>query len=201
MYQHQSGRSLYIYFDEHDAGSRWTLSTSYDDATGGLKIFSLHNDDTWCPEAASWHSLVGSQGLKVEVTCSALSPPTPPPSPPPPPSPLPPPPHPPPPSPLRPSPSPPPPPSPSPPPPSAPPSPKALTDAGASSVQTGSDSSSLGAIIGGVFGVVALLGTVGAGLYYVKVRAKKPPASTGGGRVQVGVTLSAPAQSAGEFKI
>ena len=52
-----------------------------------------------------------------------------------------------------------------------------------------------------MFGGVALLGAIGAGLYYFKVRAKRPSASTGGGRVQVGVTLSAPAQSADEIKI
>ena len=68
-----------------------------------------------------------------------------------------------------------------------------IPDAGASNVETGSDSSLLPGIIGGVFGGVALLGAIGAGLYYFKVRAKKPPASAGGGQAQGGVTLSAPA--------
>ena len=91
---------------------------------------------------------------------------------------------------------------PSPPPtPSPPPPPKALIGVGASNVETGSDSSSLGGIIGGVIGGLALLGAVGAGLYYFKVKKKKPPASAGGGQAQGGVTLSAPAQSADESKI
>ena len=76
-----------------------------------------------------------------------------------------------------------------------------IPDAGASNVETGSDSSSLGGIIGGVFAGVALLGAVGAGLYYFKVKKTRPPASAGGGQAQGGVTLSAPAQSADESKI
>ena len=107
---------------------------------------------------------------------------------------------------------------------------KAL-NAGASNVETGSDSSSMGPIIGGAgeqtappcnlaralarrphglhpapppapprhtVGGVAVVGAlVGAGVY-AKMRARNPP---GGGQAQGGVTLSAPAQSAGENRI
>ena len=108
------------------------------------------------------------------------------------------------------------------------PKPKALTDAGPSNVETGSDSSSMGPIIGGageqtappcnlaalspatntapfppplsrhtVGGVAAVAALIGAGVY-VTMRARNP---RGGGQAQGGVTLSAPAQSAGENKI
>lgn len=71
-------------------------------------------------------------------------------------------------------------------------------NAGASNVETGSDSSSMGPIIGGAVGGVAFVGAlVGAGVY-AKMRARNPP---GGGQAQGGVTLSAPAQSAGENRI
>ena len=48
-----------------------------------------------------------------------------------------------------------------------------------------------------VGGVVVVGALVGAGVY-AKMRARNPP---GGGQAQGGVTLSAPAQSAGEIKI
>jgi hypothetical protein len=44
-------------------------------------------------------------------------------------------------------------------------------------------------------GGVAVVALVGAGVYYVKMKAKKPPASAGGGQAQGGVTLSAPDES------
>jgi hypothetical protein len=77
-------------------------------------------------------------------------------------------------------------------------SPKTVTDAGASNVEGDSDSSSMGPIIGGAVGAVAAVAAlVGVGVY-VKMKAKKPPASAGGGQAQGGVTLSAPAQSTDE---
>jgi hypothetical protein len=47
-------------------------------------------------------------------------------------------------------------------------------------------------------GVVAVVALLGAGVYYVKMKAKKPPASAGGGQAQGGVTLSVPTESSGE---
>ena len=44
-------------------------------------------------------------------------------------------------------------------------------------------------------GGVAVVALVGAGVYYVKMRARTPPASAGGGQAQGGVTLSAPDES------
>ena len=105
--------------------------------------------------------------------------------------------------------------------------PKAVTGAGASNVEGDSDSSPIGAIIGGLgeqnappcahaartavrdlaelaplacpppahtVGVVAVVALVGVGVYF-KMKAKKPPASAGGGQAQGGVTLSAPDES------
>jgi len=73
--------------------------------------------------------------------------------------------------------------------------PKAVTGAGASNVEGDSDSSPIGAIIGGLVAIVAVGALVGAGVYYVKMRARTPPASAGGGQAQGGVTLSAPDES------
>ena len=76
--------------------------------------------------------------------------------------------------------------------------PKALTGVGASNIEGDSDSSSMGPIIGGAVGAVAVVAAlVGVGVY-VKKKSKKPPASAGGGQAQGGVTLSAPAQSTDE---
>jgi len=73
-----------------------------------------------------------------------------------------------------------------------------LNDAGASNIEGDSDSDSTGAIIGGAVGGLAVVAAlVGVGVY-VKMKAKKPPASAGGGQAQGGVTLSAPAQSTDE---
>jgi hypothetical protein len=47
-------------------------------------------------------------------------------------------------------------------------------------------------------GVVAVVALLGAGVYYVKMKAKKPPASAGGGQAQAGVTLSVPTESSSE---
>ena len=49
--------------------------------------------------------------------------------------------------------------------------------------------------VGAVVAVVALLG---AGVYYIKMKAKKQPASAGGGQAQAGVTLSVPTESSSE---
>jgi len=76
--------------------------------------------------------------------------------------------------------------------------PTALADAGASNVEDDSGSISMGTIIGGACGGLAVVAAlVGVGVY-VKMKAKKPPASAGGGQAQGGVTLSAPAQSTDE---
>ena len=47
-------------------------------------------------------------------------------------------------------------------------------------------------------GVVAVVALLGAGVYYIKMKAKKQPASAGGGQAQAGVTLSVPTESSGE---
>ena len=48
--------------------------------------------------------------------------------------------------------------------------------------------------------VVLVAALVGVGVF-VKMKAKKPPASAGGGQAPGGVTLTAPAQSPDESKI
>ena len=47
-------------------------------------------------------------------------------------------------------------------------------------------------------GVVAVVALLGAGVYYIKMKAKKQPASAGGGQAQAGVTLSVPTESSSE---
>ena len=127
----QGGRSVYSYAHAFRTEylyfwadySNWRVGSDYTSPGAGLQ--STSNANTPCPEneGDSWQYYDGSswQSGGVQVQCTGPSPPPPPPSP-----------------------SPPPPPSPLP-----PTTTRAALDAGPSNVETGSDSSSMGAIIGG----------------------------------------------------